>query len=112
MTCGQDKMTRKFQRRIEDFVCANCSWTVKGSGYTNHCPRCLWSRHVDMHPGDRAADCRGLMAPIQVAGAAENYRILHRCTKCGRQKWNQASPDDDFDALLKLAETLGKQNFG
>ena len=76
-------MSRRFQRRIEDFVCGHCGHAVQGTGYTNHCPRCLWSRHVDVMPGDRQAECGGLMAPVAVAGAADAYRILHRCEACG-----------------------------
>jgi hypothetical protein len=34
--------------------------------YRNHCPACLWSKHVDVQPGDRAATCRGLMRPDRV----------------------------------------------
>ncbi|HCR42265.1 TPA: hypothetical protein DIV45_02815, partial [Patescibacteria group bacterium] len=41
-------MDRKnFIRTKEDFTCENCGHRVKGSGYTNHCPKCLYSQHVD-----------------------------------------------------------------
>ncbi len=105
-------MSRRFQRKIEDFVCGNCGFAVQGTGYTNHCPRCLWSRHVDLMPGDRQADCDGLMEPIAVAGTTGEYRILHRCQICSVEKWNQASPADDFDRLLLIAETQGRQASG
>jgi hypothetical protein len=49
------------------------------------------------------------MAPIQVSGSSGNYRILHRCLKCGAEKWNQAEPTDNFETLLKLAEMHGRQ---
>ena len=57
---------KRFNRRIEDFTCEHCGTEVHGNGYTNHCPNCLWSKHVDINPGDRAADCGGLMEPIAV----------------------------------------------
>ena len=75
-------MPKKFQRTIEDFVCGNCGAKVKGNGYTNHCPVCLWSKHVDIHPGDRAEACGGLMEPIAVDLEREGYRITYRCQKC------------------------------
>ena len=56
-------MSQKFKRKIEDFVCGHCKQKVKGNGYTNHCPKCLWSKHVDLTPGDRASGCKGMMAP-------------------------------------------------
>jgi hypothetical protein len=99
----------RFQRTIEDFVCGNCGFAVQGSGYTNHCPRCLWSRHVDQMPGDRAAQCSGLMEPVAVDLKAGEYRILHRCQVCGIEKWNRASSADDFDRLLQIAELRGKR---
>lgn len=105
-------MSRRFQRTIEDFVCGHCGFEVQGTGYTNHCPRCLWSRHVDVMPGDRLADCGGLMAPVAVESKADAYRILHRCQICGTEKWNQASPGDDFDRLVMIAEMQGKQDRG
>ena len=74
---------RKFQRTIEDFTCENCGFVNKGTGYTNHCPRCLWSKHVDINPGDRQSVCQGLMKPVQVEIKGQEYIIVHRCTKCG-----------------------------
>lgn len=50
---------KKFQRQIEDFVCEKCGKEVKGDGYTDHCPRCLRSKHVDVNPGDRRSKCNG-----------------------------------------------------
>ena len=29
----------------EDFICENCGAFVVGTGYTSHCPQCLWSKH-------------------------------------------------------------------
>lgn len=96
-------MNRKFQRRKEDFVCENCGHSVSGSGYTNHCPACLWSRHVDIHPGDRAETCLGMMEPVAVEAKQNQYRILFRCVKCGFEGWNKAALEDDFEALLQIA---------
>lgn len=105
-------MARRFQRTVEDFACGHCGLEVQGDGYTNHCPRCLWSQHVDVNPGDRLAGCGGLMEPVAIEGTPGTYRILHRCQLCSAEKWNQASPADDFDALLALAETQAKRTLG
>ncbi len=96
-------MARRFQRRVEDFVCEVCGLRVHGTGYTNHCPRCLWSKHVDVHPGDRAAGCHGLMQPVGLEVERGRYVIVHRCTRCGLVRRNRAAPEDDFEALLRLA---------
>jgi hypothetical protein len=96
-------MPRKFQRTTEDFTCENCGLSVVGSGYTNHCPQCLWSKHVDIRPGDRAANCGGLMPPVQIEKKKDEYRILHRCRKCGHEQWNRAAREDDFEVILQIA---------
>ena len=96
-------MSKKFQRTREDFVCEKCGFEVRGNGYTNHCPRCLWSKHVDVNPGDRKANCQGLMEPIGVGSQKGEYIITHRCTKCGAEKRNKAGKDDNFDALIRLS---------
>lgn len=104
-----ERVSRGFQRRIEDFVCQQCGQQVQGDGYTNHCPHCLWSRHVDVQPGDRLANCGGMMQPVAVAGPPDNYRILHRCLVCDLEKWNDAVPQDDFEQLLAIAQGQGKR---
>ena len=98
-------MGRKFQRRVEDFVCEHCGAHVAGSGYTNHCPACLWSKHVDVHPGDRAETCEGLMEPVRLEGTSSQYEIVHRCVRCGYEKKNITAPDDDSEALIAVAKT-------
>jgi hypothetical protein len=75
---------------------------VKGDGYTNHCPKCLWSKHVDVNPGDRAAECGGMMKPIVVEGTARKEILIHECIKCGYQKRNKLSKNDNFDEVLKI----------
>src|SRR3954452_24116834 len=67
----------RFTRTREDFTCGNCGAAVRGNGYTNHCPRCLWSRHVDVDPGDRAADCGALMRPVGVLFEGDQHVLVH-----------------------------------
>ncbi len=96
-------MATTFKRYIEDFVCEKCGFEVSGNGYTNHCPKCLWSKHVDAHPGDRRAICKGLMEPVAVVSKKDSYVITHRCTVCGHEKNNEASKSDRIDTLLEVA---------
>ncbi len=96
-------MARKFQRYEEDFVCKHCGAFVKGTGYTNHCPQCLWSMHVDINPGDREEGCQGMMEPVGVESKRGEYVIVHRCTRCGIRRRNKAAKNDSFDVIVKLA---------
>lgn len=93
-------MSEEFTRTIEDFTCAHCGARVQGDGYTNHCPHCLWSRHVDVDPGDRAADCGGMMAPVQLLYEEDEFRLRHRCVRCGHERSNRAAAADDLGPLL------------
>jgi Zn finger protein HypA/HybF involved in hydrogenase expression len=102
-------MSRRFRREIEDFACQQCGRLVQGDGFTNHCPHCLWSKHVDVYPGDRAENCGGLMAPVALSGNPPKARIMHRCETCGQEKWNRVSTQDSFEALLSLAERQARQ---
>lgn len=95
-------MAKKFQRKIEDFVCTHCGTSVKGTGYTDHCPACLWSRHVDINPGDRAAECGGAMEPISVEIKGGEKIIYYKCQECGFPHRVKAAAGDDFEAILKL----------
>lgn len=96
-------MARRFERTKEDFICGHCGRAVRGNGYTNHCPACLWSRHVDVNPGDRAATCGGLMEPVGTKLEKGEWIIFHRCVTCGFERKNKTVPDDDFDAILKTS---------
>jgi rubrerythrin len=96
-------MARLFARNIENFTCGRCGAVVEGNGFTNHCPSCLFSKHVDENPGDRAAGCGGAMEPIAVEQARGRYVIVHRCLKCGRVKRNKSSPADSSVALVEVA---------
>ena len=95
-------MSKKFQRQIEDFICENCGQFVQGNGYTNHCPFCLYSKHVDVNPGDREANCGGLMKPVWVEKKGKEYVITHECVKCGHKKKNKSELEDNFDEMLKI----------
>ena len=97
--------TKKFQRKIEDFVCANCGNKVKGTGYTDHCPLCLFSKHVDINPGDRLCNCQGLVEPISVELKSGKKIIHYQCRKCGYQHQVKALPCDNKEELLKLSTT-------
>jgi RNHCP domain len=102
-------MSTQFIKNKENFVCGKCNIEVFGDGYTNHCHECLWSRHVDVNPGDRAEDCRGLMEPIAVEKKNGEYSILHKCTKCGFERVNKAQKQDSFDMLIQVSAENSKK---
>ncbi|MFN7314400.1 MAG: RNHCP domain-containing protein [Phycisphaerae bacterium] len=114
------------QRRHESdgFTCIHCKLQVPGQAWgtkhRNHCPACLYSRHVDDTPGDRASPCKAPMMPIalEVRGAPHldhsasssrgglgsgEWAIIHRCTACGVLKVNRIAGDDSERTLLALA---------
>ncbi|MCG2693294.1 RNHCP domain-containing protein [Candidatus Parcubacteria bacterium] len=95
-------MPKKFTRKTEDFICKHCNAKVKGTGYTNHCPKCLWSRHVDINPGDRENSCGGMMEPVAVEKNGEELVIIHRCGKCGEKKRNKTVENDNMNAVISL----------
>jgi hypothetical protein len=94
---------KKFQRKKEDFTCGHCNYAVVGNGYTNHCPNCLWSKHVDINPGDRACNCEGLMEPTGLENQNGVFYIVHKCQKCGEIKRNKAAKGDSFSLLVELS---------
>lgn len=96
-------MSTTFKRVVENFTCGHCGFLVTGDGYTSHCPKCLWSKHVDNNPGDRAATCHGLMRPVGVEQGGQEYKLLHRCEKCGIVKRNKVVTEDDFETVLACA---------
>ncbi|MCC6443317.1 MAG: ribosome small subunit-dependent GTPase A [Armatimonadetes bacterium] len=90
------------------FRCAHCGNTVlaegAGSSHRNHCPRCLWSLHLDNRPGDRAACCGGLMEPVAVwVREKGEWAVIHRCKECGAMASNRIAADDNETLLLSIA---------
>ncbi len=100
------------QRHRDDgqewFRCRRCKAligpTVSGGRHRNHCLLCLHSRHVDGdRPGDRAASCGALMAPVGTFHRPKGEQvILHRCLGCGLERHNRVAADDNAVALLRL----------
>ncbi len=93
-------MSSTFKRTIENFTCAHCGAEVVGNGYTDHCPKCLWGRHVDNFPGDRENACQGLMEPLGLEMLKGDYTLTYRCEKCGTIKTNKAASEDDLNSYL------------
>ena len=95
--------TKKFYKNKEDFVCEVCNEFIQGNGYTNHCPKCLFSKHVDINPGDRASLCDGLMEPIAyIKNSKKGLTLTHKCVKCGECKNNKLANNDSIEILLKI----------
>lgn len=96
--------------RDEAFTCAHCAAAVPkgGAPVRDHCPRCLRSLHVDVVPGDRAADCGGVLDPAALLLESGGQRvILHRCRRCGAERRVRAHPDDAWPPSLLPAELPG-----
>ncbi|MEX0672812.1 MAG: RNHCP domain-containing protein [Candidatus Paceibacterota bacterium] len=98
-------MSQQFQRNIENFTCESCGLRIKGNGYTNHCPQCLYSKHVDVNPGDRAADCGGLMEPVMCEAEKGGYVLTHKCGRCGYKRRNKVGESDNKEVLVAIAQS-------
>jgi hypothetical protein len=110
-TYRKDSMPRWMRQRRrgdEAFRCRHCKAMVgpvpSGGRHRNHCPYCLYSRHVDGRvPGDRASDCGGTMAPIGTFTRTGGEQVVvHQCLSCGFVRYNRIAADDDE----ALAQTL------
>ena len=94
----------RFRKNTEDFVCEICGAFVNGTGYTDHCPNCLWSRHVDLNPGDRASKCGGMMKPMRAEYVRGKVQVVYKCTKCGAMKKNVTAEGDNTETVMSLIE--------
>lgn len=95
----------------ENFVCENCGAKVNKLGYTarDHCPYCLFSKHVDNFPGDRKSLCFGKLKPIGIEKTKkDNYKIIFKCEKCGEIKKNICAEDDNIDKIIELSKCVIK----
>ena len=92
----------------DSFTCKVCGRLVTpqnaGSDHRSHCPNCLSSLHVDDEPGDRAADCGGIMEPAAVwVRKNGEWAIIHRCRRCGVLHSNRVAADDNPMKLMSIA---------
>ncbi|NMB56710.1 RNHCP domain-containing protein [Candidatus Beckwithbacteria bacterium] len=91
----------------EKVICEHCGKEFNGGGYRDHCPFCLFGKHVDLIiPGDRKASCKTLMEPILALQKNNKWRIKYRCLGCKHEFIVDSFPDDNFDLILELAQMV------
>jgi len=105
----------------EEFKCDNCKKPISDSDFMgtknrNHCPFCLWSKHLDeKEAGDRKSVCQGEMEPVALTFKKEGVdkygksktgeiMLVHECLKCGKISINRIAGDDDSREITKLFE--------
>jgi len=96
-----------FIMKNESFCCENCgkditkhpSWSAR-----NHCPFCLYSKHLDKEfPWDRASNCFWLMKPIwKEYKKNKGWMVIHECQKCEKKIPNKLALDDSVEEFAKL----------
>lgn len=99
--------------------CTHCKKTFESGGNIgtknrNHCPYCLYSKHLDSQkPGDRKSNCLGEMKPIDIQfkkSKKDRYGkikygeivILHECMKCHKKSFNRLAGDDSEKKVLEI----------
>ena len=99
---------KRFFMIDEDFICLNCGNKVHKLNYTarDHCPICLFSKHLDINPGDRLNNCCGLMKPIGIEKYKDTYKIIYKCLKCGETHKNKVAIDDNTDLIIELSKNV------
>lgn len=98
-------MSEKFIMRDENFTCSVCGKSVNKLGYTarDHCPHCLSSLHLDIFPGDRKSECKGVLVPVGIEKNKKGMQIVYKCSKCGEIKKNIVASDDNSDIIIELS---------
>ena len=99
---------KRFNMIDDDFVCEHCHNKVTKLGYTarDHCNYCLYSKHVDVLPGDRNNDCHGLLKPIGIEKYRDTYKIIYQCEKCKQLHKNIMATDDNMDLIINLSKKI------
>lgn len=78
---------------------------LSNGSFRNHCPYCLYSKHVDIIPGDRQESCRGLMEPMGTERHSQKgWMIVHKCERCGKVARNRTAPEDNIELLVQLSQ--------
>lgn len=96
---------KRFTMMDEKFICEHCKSEVLPLGYTarDHCPYCLYSKHVDILPGDRSNPCHGLLVPIGIEKYKDTFKIIYKCERCGQIHKNIMAQDDNMDKIIELS---------
>lgn len=96
---------KKFTMIDEEFICENCNKKVFTLKYSarDHCPHCLWSKHLDINPGDRQNSCKGMLIPIDIEKFKDTYKIVYKCEKCGIMHKNIVAKDDDINKIIEIS---------
>ncbi len=88
-----------------EFVCVNCGCEVPpqiDSSIRNHCPKCLYSLHVDIFPNDNANSCHALMRPIDAIENEGQLFLVHKCTFCDKSSKGRVVIDDNYEVVIKI----------
>lgn len=99
---------KRFTMRDEVFICENCGKEISKLNYTarDHCNYCLYSKHVDILPGDRKNQCQGLLKPIGIEKYKDTYKIIYQCEKCHQIHKNIMANDDNLDLIIKISQNI------
>lgn len=122
---GQDHKSDAYQKTI-GFTCLICKFPVRSeiefSGVLNrnHCPYCLWSRHVDLwQAGDRLSACKMPMQPIALTFKKSRNKygtskgelmVIHQCQACEAISINRIAADDNLEELLSIMKQVSRLN--
>src|SRR6185369_6031 len=104
------------------FRCDHCGKQVPvdefiGTKNRNHCPFCLWSKHVDDKvAGDRLASCQSGMQPVGLTykqAGNDKYgqpkqgelMLIHVCSRGDKQSINRIAADDDTNKIISLLDS-------
>ncbi|NLU68006.1 RNHCP domain-containing protein [Streptomyces sp. HNM0574] len=94
--------------RTETFGCLRCGLTVAAFApdgrRREHCPGCLYSRHLTDHVEGGPSDCGARMTPISVAVLrGGDWALVHRCARCHELTSHPVCGDDNQLLLMRLA---------
>ena len=114
-------MSRPTANSFGDFRCVHCKRevhterAVSGVNNRNHCPYCLYSRHLDLEDaGDRDSECLGAMAPIGLTAKKTRKKygdtqgelmLVHRCEQCSKLSINRIAADDITHGIVAIYRT-------
>ena len=99
---------KQFSKKDEEFICEKCGKKIEKLNYTtrDHCNNCLYSKHVDINPGDRQNNCKGLLKPIGIEKFKNTYKIIYKSEKCNKIHKNIMANDDNMDLIIELSKNI------